>query len=627
MALTFRAPRRTREVPHSSKPRFGAIPSSFAALASEGNARSLWWLLFVAPLAMVALVTTMLLHIESKADALALREYQAQQLLLVDHAAARLATTLDVARRELARVAERPDAVRSFARHVGVPAAIYRVSSTNEPLRLSSTGVDDPRGSHQLTVSHSLGEDDALVAVLDAAAIHRSQLAALAPDHDGYVWVLDDWNTIVSAPDPTHVGTRPFDALRSEVARELDPMLAGMRADRRGTGAYDWWTEEHVERRLAAFAPVPGYPELSVAHSVSATSVSARTHDLHQSSRTLVVVLLALLALLGVAVAWLVRRDARRRLSRALQLGQYTLEERIGEGGMGVVYRARHAFLRRPTAIKLIAPNKVGEAALERFEAEAQALASLRHPSIVTLYDYGRSGDGVLYYAMELLDGYDLDAIVSHEGAQPIERVVHWLEQILGALAEAHALGLVHRDVKPANVMTCRQAGALDVAKLLDFGLVAERGVGSRDGTRRIFGTPLYLAPEAIVKPFEVDPRADLYALGATAFELLTGRPPFDFPDASTALQHPLVEPPPTPSSFRPAISPALEAWVLRLLEKDPRRRFVDAQAALAALREVGGERWSQVRAGAWWSAKEPSPARSPELASAETLDASLVVG
>ncbi|MCB9635305.1 MAG: protein kinase [Sandaracinus sp.] len=119
-----------------------------------------------------------------------------------------------------------------------------------------------------------------------------------------------------------------------------------------------------------------------------------------------------------------------------------------------------------------------------------------------------------------------------------MERTVHWLDQLLGALAEAHAHGLVHRDVKPANIMTCRQGGALDVAKLLDFGLVAERGVSESGGPRRIFGTPLYLAPEAIARPNEVDPRADLYAVGATGFELLTGRPPFDFADASTALKH-----------------------------------------------------------------------------------------
>jgi serine/threonine-protein kinase len=217
-------------------------------------------------------------------------------------------------------------------------------------------------------------------------------------------------------------------------------------------------------------------------------------------------------------------RDARR-------LGQYVLEQKLGEGGMGEVYRARHGMMRRPSAIKLLRPDRSSEQHLRRFEREVHLTARLSHPNTITIYDYGRTADGVFYYAMELLEGATLQHIVAVNGAQPPARVVHILSMACGALAEAHGIGLIHRDIKPANIMLCAQGGQHDVVKLLDFGLVKELELGDEvglTGTSTITGTPLYMAPEAIRDPSSVDARTDIYALGTVAYYLLAGFDVFD---------------------------------------------------------------------------------------------------
>ncbi len=206
-------------------------------------------------------------------------------------------------------------------------------------------------------------------------------------------------------------------------------------------------------------------------------------------------------AVVAVAVSVVVSRvvyDLRRSVRAARRLGQYQLEERIGAGGMGEVYRARHALLRRPTAIKLLRPERAGEDALAAFEAEVQATSQLSHPNTVAIYDYGRTADRVFYYAMELLPGLDLRRIVMATGPMSPARAVHVLLQICGSLAEAHEAGLVHRDVKSANVILCRRGGVPDVVKVVDFGLVARIATAdiAAAGDGRIVGTPAFLAPE-----------------------------------------------------------------------------------------------------------------------------------
>ena len=313
--------------------------------------------------------------------------------------------------------------------------------------------------------------------------------------------------------------------------------------------------------------------------------------------------------LMATAVATVVSHvihGLREQVQSARRLGQYTLEGRLGEGGMGVVYRARHAMLRRPTAVKLLPANKMDERAMRRFEREVQLTAELAHPNTVTVYDYGRTEDGVFYYAMELLTGASVEDVVAATGPQSAERVVHVLASVCGALSEAHSRGLIHRDIKPANIMLSNRPGAHDVVKIVDFGLVKRVDVDdpglSRDGT--ITGTPLYMAPESLRDPDTVDGRTDLYALGGVAYYLLTGRPPFEGRSIVEVCGHHLHSTPDPIADHRGEPIPAdLEALVRSCLEKDPIRRPDSAEALERALRALDVPPWTAQCAEAWWRA------------------------
>jgi hypothetical protein len=327
----------------------------------------------------------------------------------------------------------------------------------------------------------------------------------------------------------------------------------------------------------------------------------------------------------AVAIAALVSRviyGLRRDVAQARRLGQYTLEEKVAEGGMGVVYRARHAMLRRPTAVKLLPPDKAGARALERFEREVQLTSILTHPNTVAIYDYGRTPDGVFYYAMEYLEGVDLERLVRAHGRQPQARVAHVLRQVCGSLAEAHAAGLIHRDVKPANIVLCERGGAPDVAKVVDFGLVRDlrdEGDVGLTSDRAIAGTPLYLSPEAIRAPEDVDARSDLYALGAVAYYLLTATPVFEGRTlVEVCGQHLHADPEPPSRRAGIALDPALEACVLDCLRKDPDARPPTAAALLERLAACRLPSWTTDDARAWWArhsgAPEAARPASPEV-------------
>jgi serine/threonine-protein kinase len=364
----------------------------------------------------------------------------------------------------------------------------------------------------------------------------------------------------------------------------------------------------------AGFAPLPAYavgpaPGLSVA---------------------IWALLWALCAVVVAALTSHVIYGLREEVREARRLGQYTLEEKLGEGGMGTVYRARHAMLRRPTAIKLLPPEKAGREALERFEREVQLTARLSHPNTVSVFDYGRTPDGVFYYAMEYLDGTNLDTLVRVDGPQPPARVVHVLRQVAAALAEAHGVGLIHRDVKPENVILCERGGVPDVAKVVDFGLVRDlERATSVSSTNLVQGTPLYLSPEAIKTPARVDGRSDLYALGAVGYFLLTGQHVFTGATLVEVCSHHLHTRPQPPSQRlgRP-LPGALEALLLECLEKDPKLRPASASALrdrLAALAE--GLPWRDERARAWWDAwrSRPDRVRAPKDALSGTLSVSVL--
>jgi eukaryotic-like serine/threonine-protein kinase len=320
------------------------------------------------------------------------------------------------------------------------------------------------------------------------------------------------------------------------------------------------------------------------------------------------------LLLVAGAIALSSRRiyGLQKEVRRAEKLGQYVLENKIGEGGMGAVYRARHAFLRRPTAVKLILSEMATPDMLARFEREVQLTSQLTHPNTIAIYDYGRTPEGIFYYAMEYLPGLPLDQIVREDGPQPEARVVHLLKQICASLAEAHRIGLVHRDIKPANVMLCERGGMHDVVKVLDFGLVKDleahrdAGLTSLD---HVVGTPMYMAPEGVISAANVSPRSDVYAVGAVAYALVTGHNVFEGDSAPEIVGHHLHTPPVPPSKrLGRAVDPFIEELILTCLSKLPEERAADAGALLLHLEEKwNGPGWTQRDARSWWETRAPS--------------------
>jgi len=320
----------------------------------------------------------------------------------------------------------------------------------------------------------------------------------------------------------------------------------------------------------------------------------------------------------------------RRRLGEAelklKQLGQYTLEEKIGEGGMGVVYRARHALMRRDTAVKLLLPDRADPAAIARFEREVCLTCQLTHPNTIQVYDYGHTPDGIFYYAMEFLRGLNLHELVARYGPQSEGRVIHILAEICDSLAEAHALGLIHRDIKPGNIFLCRRGGVADCVKVLDFGLVQQYHaeapeVAASAAEKVIEGTPWFTPPEAIHGAVPVDPRSDLYSLGALGYYLLTGQYIFDADSIAEVHEKQLnAEPIPPGQRLGQPVSADLEQLLLQCLAKAPAERpasALDVRERLAACSNA--KQWPTTDRVAWWIAYELQPA----VSLAESPDAS----
>jgi serine/threonine-protein kinase len=295
----------------------------------------------------------------------------------------------------------------------------------------------------------------------------------------------------------------------------------------------------------------------------------------------------------------------RQEAFEARRLNQYHLGERLGSGGMGDVYLAEHRLLKRRCALKLIRPESAGDPkALARFEREVRAAARLSHPNIVEIYDYGLTQDGTFYYVVEYLRGLSFADLVVRHGPLPAGRVIYLLRQASAGLAEAHAAGLIHRDLKPANLFAAHVGTRYDVTKLLDFGLVKEVARGSVDssGLGPVIGTPLYAAPEQALARAALDHRADLYALGAVAYYLLTGRPPFEGDSVLGVLMAHARDPVVPPSRHRPDVPGDLEQVVLRCLAKDPTDRYPDAEALGQALADcAASNEWDGRRAATWW--------------------------
>lgn len=350
--------------------------------------------------------------------------------------------------------------------------------------------------------------------------------------------------------------------------------------------------------------------------------------DVAEAYSTLYVLRTAFWALVGVlaisalmiALSYRIIGGLRRRVRRAEKLGQYTLDKKIGEGGMGTVYTAHHAMLRRPTAIKLLRNDAQDDEKITRFEREVQHTSKLTHPNTIAIYDYGRTPEGTFYYAMEYLPGITLDTLVASDGPQPEARVIHILSQACASLAEAHAAGMIHRDVKPSNIMLCERGGVFDVVKVLDFGLVKDikqSGETAITAVNAVAGTPLYLSPEAIVAPDQTDARSDIYCIGAVGYFLLAGQPVFQGENAMVVFSHHVSTQPQQPSQrIGRQLSTDLEEIILRCLEKDKAKRPQSAQKLREELSAcVDAGKWTEAEAYRWW-------ADHPSLADVTDLDA-----
>ena len=296
----------------------------------------------------------------------------------------------------------------------------------------------------------------------------------------------------------------------------------------------------------------------------------------------------------------------RREAFEAKQLGQYRLKRLLGAGGMGEVYLAEHQLMKRPVAIKLIKPGKAADPqALARFHREVQATAKLTHWNTIEIFDYGHTDDGTFYYVMEYLPGKSLADLVTHHGPLLPERVVAILEQTCEALAEAHRIGLIHRDIKPGNIFAAERGGVYDVAKLLDFGLAkpvipsADLNL-TQDGA--ITGSPLFMAPEQAAGDGVPDARSDIYGLGAVAYYLLTGRPPFEADNPVKILLAHAQKAVVPPSQLQGDIPPDLERIVLRCMEKSPADRYQSVSELAAHLARTGLHgKWTREHAYQWW--------------------------
>jgi len=316
--------------------------------------------------------------------------------------------------------------------------------------------------------------------------------------------------------------------------------------------------------------------------------------------------LMGLLSAGSLFVSYRLRRQVENVMAKAKTLGQYVLSEPIGKGGMGEVYLGHHAMLRRPTAIKLLrAENAQNLRAQRRFQREVQLTCQLSHPNTIEIFDYGRTPAGIFYYAMEYLDGFTLNALVSLAGPVEPARVVHILVQACGSLEEAHTSGLLHRDIKPANLMLTCRGGVPDTLKILDFGLVKDLtgdASAGEDESNTIAGTPMYLAPESILSSEASTPQSDIYALGAVGYYLLTATTVFPPGDVAEVLARHLNEEPEFPSTRLGRQLPEdLEYVIMACLSKDPDERPESAQALAEMLRACDCGSWSREDARLWW--------------------------
>ncbi len=349
--------------------------------------------------------------------------------------------------------------------------------------------------------------------------------------------------------------------------------------------------------------------------------------------------LLLILTVVVMVLIWVIniqKEQMRKVETEVKQLGQYTLEEKIGEGGIGVVYKASHAMLRRPTVIKFLKPECSDRVTNIRFEREVQTTSRLTHPNTITVYDYGQTPEGIFYYAMEYIEGIDLRRLVKKFGSLSEGRVVHILRQVCASLEEAHNIGFIHRDIKPENIVISSRAGLYDNVKVLDFGLVKNveeqkqkelpKGVTKRG---MVAGTPQYLSPEAIRTPQSIDHRSDIYSIGALGYYLLTGREVFLGTKFIEICVKQVKEKPTPPSEhIETPLNEDLEKLILKCLEKDPKNRPQSTRELCDDLKWCKKLKyWTKEKAKRWWenygarlkAEQEESLTKTPSSINGET--------
>ena len=430
--------------------------------------------------------------------------------------------------------------------------------------------------------------DGGVVAALSVAepvgAVFASILQSARPGETGEAFAFDERGAILTLE---HFG-------------EIAPLHARLRESEAGGVILDPYVNHRGVEVVGAGRWLPEY-DMGVGLEIEAAEAYAPLRYLNIAFGTVFGALVIAVFAAAASARSVIR--LRREIGAGRKVGAYRLLERIGEGGMANVYLARHDLLKRPAAVKILKLTHTSDEMIGRFQREAHLAASLAHPNTVEIFDYGSARGGELYYAMEYLDGLTLGEILAREPLLPIGRTMHLLRQVCAALVEAHGKGLVHRDIKPENTMVCRYGGIYDHVKILDFGLVKQlSGKHSRDLTRglRILGTPLYMAPERLRNPADVDARADIYSVGAMAYLMVSGRKPFEA-DNDLSLTSAIL------NDAAPALDEAAPSELRQLTMRCLAKRREDRPQTIAELVEAFEalaleHRWTQRDAEAWWA-------------------------
>jgi hypothetical protein len=420
----------------------------------------------------------------------------------------------------------------------------------------------------------------------------------------GLITNTPDTRSILSVQirDPGGDLTRGYQTDTALAARPLTTMAVAAIAGEAGINL-EGYRDYRGVKVIGAWRWLPEY-EFGVATEIGVAEAFGVLRPLRRAFWVLLAIVVLAAGMLLFSTLFIQR--LKLRIDEVKQLGQYTLVEKIGEGGMGKVYKARHALLKRPTAVKLLNPDVVSPETLARFEREVQTTSQLTHPNTIEIYDYGHTPEGIFYYAMEYLPGVSLAQLIQLEGAIPPARAMYILRQICFSLKEAHNIGLIHRDIKPMNVILCSRGGQFDVVKVLDFGLVKDissTNTPQVTAAQEITGTPAYIAPERLKDPRNIDVRSDLYSLGSVAFNLLTGKDVFEGSNAMEICYHVTKTPPPRPSDcVDTPVPPQLDQLVLDCLAKEPPDRPQNIGVIIEILTSIkDAGQWEQRDAQLWW--------------------------